>query len=393
MAFESIITYQDLIDRLGAYVGGGALDPESQDVLAAAQDGYADVVHSFPWKYLTGKGRVVLNGAYSTGTIAYDHTGGAYERMLTLSGGTWPSWAAYGTVKIADRLYSVEDRKSNSQITLTTDQNPGADVTSGTAYTLWQSSYPLPGDLRRIYDLFLDGETWRMEPMTPSDWLAYETMQATAGVPNFYSLIGSPDLLGSMSLQFAPYPDAEHILVFMYDRIARALFYRGYETECRAGTVSASAGSATVTGAGGTAFHSSMVGSIIRFSRDTTNSPTGRFGLQRYREQAQIKSVETTSSLTVTAPLAYTHASSTKYTISDPLDVPPSMHNVVLRACESFLDQARNPKRAGETLGRYRLAMLQARERERMNDTESSPFTQFLFMDRGFDSPLLPGVG
>lgn len=392
MAVEQILTYQDLIDRLAAYTGGGALDPDNADILAAAQDAYADVVHGFPWKYLTGKGRIILNGDYTTGTVEYDYTGGAHERMLTLTTGTWPTWAAYGTIKIGDLIYAVEDRKSSSIITLVDGQCPTADIAAGTTYQLWQSSYPLPGTLRKIYNLFLDGETWRMEPISPSDWLAYESMQATAGTPNFYALIGSPDIVGSLSLQFAPYPDEDHVLVFMYDRIARELFYRGYETEARAGSVSASAGSTTVTGSG-TSFHASMVGSIIRFSRNTSAFPTGKFGRNRFLEQAQIKSVASATSLTVTQALTYTHASSTKYVISDPVDVPPSMHNVVLRAGEAFLDQARNPKAAQTTLGRYRLAMTQARERDRMTVGENSPFTAFLFESARWDSPLLPGVG
>ena len=32
--------------------------------------------------------------AYLTGTVAYDHQGGTYDRLLTLTDGTWPAWAA-----------------------------------------------------------------------------------------------------------------------------------------------------------------------------------------------------------------------------------------------------------------------------------------------------------
>lgn len=392
MAIENVLTYQDLIDRLVAYSGGGALDPDHPDILAAVQDAYADVMHQTEWGYLNGKGRIVTNPEYTTGTIAFDLTGGAYERVLTLTTGTWPTWATYGTVKIADRLYAVEDRKSNSQLTLTSDQCPADDITAGTTYALFQSSYPLPSTFRKLTEIYFDGETNRLQEISPSEWLAYETMQSNPGRPEFFSIIGSPDTLESLSLQLAPYPDDDYTLVFMFDRTARPLYYRGYESEARVGTVAGSAGSAAITGTT-TSFHASMVGSIIRFSKDTTNFPAGRTGLYTFREQHQIKAVASTTALTLGANLAYAVASSTKYTISDPVDLPQSMNQVLFRACESFLDAARNSKQARESERRYRLASVQARERDNRTRLERSPFTEYLWADRGWNSALLPGVG
>lgn len=392
MAIDNILTYQDLIDRLVAYSGGGALDPDHPDILAAVQDAYADVMHTTDWLYLHGKGRIVTNPEYSTGTVAFDLTGGAYERVLTLSGGTWPTWATYGTVKIADLLYAVEDRKSNTELTLTATESPAADITAGTTYSLFQSSYPLPSTFRRLSEIYFDGETSRLQEISPTDWLAYETMQSTPGRPEYFSIIGSPDTLESLSLQLAPYPDDDYTLVFMFDRTSRPLFYRGYESEARVGTVAGSAGSAAITGTT-TSFHASMVGSMIRFSRDTTNFPTGRSGIYTYREQHQIKAVASTTALTLGSTLAYAVASSTKYSISDPVDLPQSMYQLLLRGCESFLDAARNSKMARESERRYRLANVQARERDVRTRSNRSPFSDYIWMDRGWNNALLPGVG
>lgn len=391
MAIENLLVYQDLIDRLVAYTGGGSLDPDHPDILWAIQEAYADVTHATDWCYLNSKGRIVLNGAYSTGTVAFDLTGGAYERVLTLSGGTWPTWAAYGTVKIDGKLYSVDERKSTTQLTLTADQCPVDDVAALTTYVLFQSSYPLPSTFRRLSELFMDGETHRIREISPNEWLAYETMQATAGRPEFFSIVGSPDTLESLSLQLAPYPDQAYTLVFMFDRTARPLFYRGYESEARSGSVSGSAASTTVTGSSST-FHAAMVGSIIRFSRDTTNFPKGKAALHTFREQQQIRAVASTTSLTVGASLAYTHASGTKYTISDPIDLPQSMYQMLLRGCESYLDASRNSKLARESERRYRLAQVQARERDVRTRGGNSPFTEYVWAN-GWDGALLPGVG
>lgn len=392
MSIDYLLTFQDLIDRLVAYAGGGALDADHPDILAAAQDGYFEVIHGGDWGYLKGKGRVALNAAYQTGTIAFDLTGGAYERVLTLTGGTWPSWASYGTVKINELIYTVEDRKSSTELTLAATACPSADITAGTSYQIWQSQYDLPSTFRRLREVYIDGETWRLAEIEPTEWLAYETMESTAGTPNYFSIFGSDDSAGRLSMHLAPYPDEAKVLVFMFERTARPLFYRGYETESRVGTVSGSAGSTTVTGSS-TTFHSSMVGSMIRFSRNTASFPTGRYGINPFLEQAQIKAVNSATSLTLTEPLSYTHAALTKYAISDYVDVAPFMQNAVLRAAENSLDQARNPKRAANTFQRYRLAVIQARERNGTVSGKTSPFTEFVFMDRGFNSPLLPGQG
>lgn len=73
--------------------------------------------------------------SYSTGTVVYDHTGGANERQLTLTGGTWPTWAkSPGRIFINEDWYSLDTRVSDSIVTLKSTDNPGADVASTTFY-------------------------------------------------------------------------------------------------------------------------------------------------------------------------------------------------------------------------------------------------------------------
>lgn len=68
--------------------------------------------------------------SYSTGTITYDHTGGANERQVTLAGGTWPSWAkAPGRLFYNGAFYNLDARISDTILTLE-GSGLGGDVSS-----------------------------------------------------------------------------------------------------------------------------------------------------------------------------------------------------------------------------------------------------------------------
>lgn len=77
--------------------------------------------------------------SYSTGTIEYDHTGGANENQVTLSGGTWPTYAkSPARLFVNGTFYNVLARISDSIITLKTTSNPGADIAAGATFYLAQ---------------------------------------------------------------------------------------------------------------------------------------------------------------------------------------------------------------------------------------------------------------
>jgi hypothetical protein len=70
--------------------------------------------------------------SYTTGTVVYDATGGAHERLVTLSGGSFPSWVDVGArVKIGGGWYTVTTRWdanniSASSASATIDQSSAA---------------------------------------------------------------------------------------------------------------------------------------------------------------------------------------------------------------------------------------------------------------------------
>lgn len=83
---------------------------------------------------------------YNTGTVSYDHTGGSSERLVTLSGGSFPAWVdTDAAITIAGVRYPIASVLSSTTLTLNaasstnTVNNPGADVGSTSNWSV--SSY------------------------------------------------------------------------------------------------------------------------------------------------------------------------------------------------------------------------------------------------------------
>lgn len=97
---------------------------------------------------------IAINGSYETGTIAI--TNGS--ATLTLTGGTWPSWAASGEVMIDGQWYGVSSRDSDSQLTLASSY-VGSDLTAS-SYVIYQDAYAISDDAMETGQDLLYGENW-----------------------------------------------------------------------------------------------------------------------------------------------------------------------------------------------------------------------------------------
>lgn len=310
-------TFADLLDHAHAYLGANPDRPATAGARRAVQTAYQTLPTRHPWKHLQTIGRIVTVAPYSTGTVEYDHTGGTYERQVTLTGGAWPAWAADGVLVINDVPYDVSARKSGTVLTLPATQNPGDDVAAGTSYTLYRDTYEMPTD-------YMSGD--RMVLDTCGSYLLYKDGGDFAGLrrrntgpakPETFSVAWGQGEGASLSCRFWPAPDAVYPVDFQYKRRPRSLALDRIE----AGTVSVTASSATVTGVG-TAFTAAMIGSVIRVAYDGTTSPTGLDGASPYAEERVIESVTSRTSLGVSEAFAGT-LSAVKYVISDPADIDP----------------------------------------------------------------------
>lgn len=360
MPTVALTTYQDLIDHGVSYLGDNATRDALRDVKRAALDAYRDVPNAHDWLYYYQRDHIATAEPYSTGTIGYDHSGGTYERQVTLTGGTWPEWARLGQLVISNIVYQVAERKSSSVLTLTYRSNPGADVDAGTSYTLYRDSYPLPADFAAAERLVNATNSLALSYEHPRSWMARQAVYQGPGMPVVYTLTADENYFGAMAARLWPPPDAAYALNYLYKRRPRPLKV----ADEKEGTVSVTSGSASVSGSG-TAFGQQHVGCVLRLSGDAADLPTGPAGANPYAAERVVVSVESATALTADEALGDT-LSGVKYVLSDPVDVEEgAMLTVLLRGLEKHLTVARIMKNAPLALTAYREALIQAKEADR----------------------------
>lgn len=351
-------TYQDAVDHLVNFTGGNPIDASQRLTRTAVQNAYLRLINERSWQYLYTSGQVALVAPYSTGTIAFDLTGGSSERLLTLSGGTWPTWAKFGRVRIEQNVYEVESRLGNTTLQLKAGLSPGADIAAGTGYTLFRSVYSLPVDLKRLTSPH-NKNTWWSGSVGQQDQHWLESRVNDCGDPVRWTIAADPDITGTYALYVQPYPSQDLIFDFIYQRNARPLFYSGYETAARAGTVTVSANSSSVAGTN-TTFTSAMEGSIIRFGTSALH-PDGLGGLNPFTEQRKILSVTNATTLILDTPVS-SAKSAVKYVVTDPIDLPETFWNAMIRACEwEYSLTGRGPK-PDQAAAHYKDALVKAKE-------------------------------
>ena len=370
-----IWTYSDVMEHLTDDVEPDSVQRVQRMLRRAIAEVYRDLPKVHNWSYYLTRGRIVTNAAQSTGTIFYDHTGGTYSRMVVLSGATWPSWAAEGTIYINNVAYEVDERKSNTQITLKTTSNPAADVASGTAYLLYRDTYTLPdgfGSMQRLFEL----QTGRqIDYVAPTEWLGLQ-YPPSPGMPSRFTVTGSPDSFGSMSIRFAPPPKDQVAYDFIYRRRPQPLSVESH----RLGQVVVFSGNPQITGVD-TNWNSSMVGSVIRLSA-TMGEPTGPYGVRPYTYQRFITSVTNATTLDIDSAINQIVAGS--YEISSPIDVDNEvMLSAFLRGCECANGLITDRKQVELRKARYEEALRLAMEADDryVGDRASSAYGQLPYLN------------
>lgn len=343
-------TARDVVDNLMDFLDAVASGNSVRQCRESAQEGLRDLGNAAEWSYYKRLGRVDTSAYYATGTVAFDYTGGTYERMLTLSSGTWPTWAAKGVVIISGVPYQVDEYKTSTIVTLTAATNPGQDVAAGTSYAIYRDHFDLPTDFKAMLDPVVVTNNRGVDYLPPDEFFYYQSRHiSSAGQPRFYTITGDPDNLGPMVLYLHPYPDSTVYHVdFAYHARPRAISVFDYHD----GAVTTSSGSATLTGVG-TAWTSRMDGSVIRISDVTNKLPTGLEGDYPYIQESRILQVVSATSLRMSAAAAATYTA-VKHLVADPIDVEDGvMMNAYLRACERALAVKRRLSRKDEVNAEY----------------------------------------
>ena len=216
-------TYEDVVEHGFDYLGGNPNDNARRDCVRAALEAYRDLANAHTWSYLYTHGRVITSPTFGDGaTLQYRHTGGTYERMVTLSGDVWPDWAADGYIRVGQVAFRVAERKRATVVTLDEVINPGEDIGSGTEFTLYRDTYLLPADYIAQDQALYENNFGGMRYAHPKDWLYENRYVIASGLPEFYTITGDPKYPGRLVLRVFPWPDDHRTIDFIYKRRPRA---------------------------------------------------------------------------------------------------------------------------------------------------------------------------
>jgi hypothetical protein len=389
-------TCWDVIEHLMDYLGMDITKQVPRVARRAIQAAIREVSNARHWTYYLQHGRLQTNGFYSTGTIQYQNSAGTFPRQITLTGGTWPSWANRGTIRLSLTTADVDQVYSSTVLGLdaVVDFGPNGDALypAGTPYTLYQDTYDLPDDFIASDQEFADIAWGGMEYVHPNKWLQVTRYYASySNTPRFYTFRTNTKVPGRLAVSIFPFPDSNRTIDYVYHRRARNVLIDRYQTG--SATVNAASGATTTITGTGTNWTSAHVGSIIRLSADNKNYPTDFGGDSPYAQEATILSVQSPTQLTVDNPigLSYTNV---LYRISDPIDVERgAMYEAFIRCAEMHASIQRSLKDREQARQTYEKALVVAKEADSRNFAvrvagTAGPYRQRLAnMPRGPDVP------
>ena len=322
VSWNNVFTFWDMVQRL-LLRNGLPSDPGSVARCRTAVDAayrYLPAVHT--WRFYNRRLALTTEAPITIDAVTYDHTGGTYERQLTITGSsTWPATAIYGEVLLGDVTYQIERRVSDTVVTLTEETNPGADTTS-TAVTWYRSVYPFPVPVRQVGEVWRGNQMFRVRVCSPAEYPRMRKMFRQPGTPMQYSVIPSRDRIGVMDFCLIPPPTISEVYEIQVDVNPTPL--RTYEI---AGSDAAmTSGSTTVTCAGAS-FNSNITGSVFRLSPSDA-LPMGLHqaveGRVEYEWQSVIRRVVSATQLELVEAAPST-VSDRGYSISDVLDINPAV--------------------------------------------------------------------
>jgi hypothetical protein len=123
-------------------------------------------------------------------------------------------------------------------------------------------------------------------------------------------------------------------ITLTYRRRPRDLICTGWEPGNRAGTLSWN--NNEISGVG-TSFSNQMLGCIVRVSGDDSYHPESLAGMRPYRDEGLIYRVANSTTLYAWSPAPGVSYASTKYVITDYLDISPGMYTALLSGTEVWL--------------------------------------------------------
>lgn len=363
-------TYRDIIEHILDVFGAATDATTERSARRAIQSAYVELQNKRNWVYYQHRNRlytVVPQTSANTAntTVQYQHSSGIIPRMVTITGGTWPSWAGDGTILFGTGISIsipganipciVSSRISDTVLQLFSTSNPGQDIDAGASYTLYQDTYTLPVDYGAQGEFVSMGYSRILNYQTPANFVALQRTMVSPAHPYYWTTKGDNHRYGALAAQFYPPPDLLYCFDYGYRRRPRQLLVDGYTT----GTATITSAGTTVTGTG-TTWTAAMVGSVIRFAPDTANVPTGFGGANPLAVERTIASFTNAQSLELDQ-VPGMDLTGVAYSISDPVDIEPgAMLNYFFREAEKQMRIIRRVKEVNNESLQYREALLSA---------------------------------
>lgn len=379
------LTYFDLVESLIISSYGGPQDAEQRDIRSAIHKAYSELTTIKDWAYYHVHGRVITQAPYGTGTVTSSGT------TVTLTGGTWPSWAAAGAyLKVGEEICRVASRTSNSVIILDATLSLRASVTAQ-PYTLYRSVYPLPSDFRNMDEPSDEYNWWSGMYLSPDEAMKVERVNNSTGEPYHWTVIKDPASNG-WAIKLIGYPTKVETIDFTYRRTPRAIKYSGHEAVARAtGAVGGQSVDPNEILVAGKSWPSDIAGSIIRVGT-ASEYPGPVESISPYRLERVVEAVTDlngTRDLIQFPSQAPVDFSSSYVIVTDPIDIPPHMYGVMDSACDYFLARIRGS-------GEDRAAQMYQRDlRLAMENDQLAPLSgrsRQVWHDGGWRSPLRADV-
>lgn len=345
----------------------------------AVQMAVNDYYSKRTWSIGYRRGRILTTPPYSTGTITYDSA----TKIVTLTGGTFPSWAGEGSINLPALPtglgvipYPIASRISGTQIKLQTASAANADISTASTYTLVQDSYSLPVDFGSAGEIVSMGYSNQVYYVTPAEFIRAQRSTVSQGNPYLFTIEWDWRRYGSLCMMFYPPPNALYTFDFSYQRQGRALNSHGITpvVAYTDGNVTVGASSTTVTGTG-TVWTPDMVGCVIRFSSSSNSKvPTGPGGTSPFYVQRTVTGFTSATSITIDQ-VTGTALTNVPHAISDPVDLEHgAMSTYFLREVEKQTRLVRRIKPEDFELREYQASLVAAFEADNRHHEERATF-------------------
>lgn len=306
-----MISAHDILDAVIRYTGAQSSEQIVTDAKESILDALAELWSKYDWPWYQDQHIMQFDPPYSTGTVQYDAT----TRQFTLTGGTWPSWAIYGVMKIGNNDARVNKRISDTVLEIEDGSGYLTDLTTDTAYTLYRHAYPVPSTIRKVSYLFLDQQKWQSVVYLPA--IEFRTCRpgSYGAVPQVFTIMKDRAVGTGLALYLWPYPGTRYTARFNYIRSPEPITIWNEST----GKITVTSGDATVTGTD-TAFTTEHEGCLLRVGRTASAVPTAVSGTAPLSEELLIDTVASATSLEATSEVT-TSRTAVKYDISSILDI------------------------------------------------------------------------